>query len=277
MDKLKAYFYELWLFISSRIFLSNLLKMLGVVVVVFLMTNWWMRCYTDHGESIQVDDFTGLHMDDAMRKGKKKGFLFEVIDSNWVSGKPGGLITSQTPKPLSRVKEGRTIYLTITKYDAEMIRLPSFSQYAYDFDEYRKRLGLMDIIVKEPEKVFDRKQAPGTILYFEYKGRKVTEEEVKNGFEIPKGSTLKFTVTDRLSNQVDIPNLVCKTYDAADFLVGTYNLNIGEVFEDESVSDRYAAYVYKQEPEYAPDAVYPMGTQVNIWLTQDFPDDCGNQ
>lgn len=272
-----SYLREIWLFLSSRIFLSNFLKMMAVIVGIFLMTNWWMRCYTDHGESVQVDDFTGLHMDDAVKRGQRKGFQFEVIDSGWVAGKPGGLIISQTPKPLSRVKEGRKIYLNVTKYEAEMVRLPEFSNYAYEHDEYAKRLELLDIKVKEPEKVYDKRQAPGTILHFEYEGKKVTEADVKRGFEIPKGSTVKFTVTDRLSNKVEIPNLICKNFDAADFLVGTYNLNLGEINEDATVTDRYSAYVYKQDPPFDPEATYQMGTQVNIWLTQDLPDGCDDQ
>jgi D-alanine-D-alanine ligase len=251
--------------------------MLGVLALILLMTNWWMRCYTNHGESVQVDDFTGLRMKDAVKKGKNKGFQFEVIDSSWQLGKPGGIILNQTPKPLSRVKEGRKIYLTVTTYGTETVRLPEFSNYAYDFSEYQKRLKILQIEAKEVEKVFDRKQAPGTILYFTYNGKKITEAEVKKGVEIPKGSTLEFTVTDRKSNRVELPDLVCRTFDAADFLVGSYNLNIGQVIEDETVTERFSAYVYRQEPEFDPDETVQMGTQINVWLTQDLPADCNRQ
>lgn len=274
MEKLMSYLRELWLFLSSRIFLSNIIKMLAVVVVLFLMTNWWMRCYTNHGESVQVDDFTGLIMKDAVKKGKNKGFQFEVIDSSWQLGKPGGIILNQTPKPFSRVKEGRKIYLTVTTYGTETVRLPEFSNYAYDFSEYQKRLKILQITAKETEKVFDRRQAPGTIVHFYFNGKKITENDVKKGVEIPKGSVLEFTVTDRQSNRVNLPDLVCQTFDAADFLVGSYNLNIGQINEDETVTDRFSAYVYRQEPAFVPETTIQMGTQINVWLSQDLPDDC---
>ena len=274
MEKLTSYLREIWLFVSSRIFFGNLIKMLAVVVVLLLMTNWWLRCYTNHGESVQVDDFTGQQLKDARKKGERKGFVFEVIDSSWQLNKPGGIILNQTPKPLSRVKEGRKIYLTVTTYGTETVRLPEFSNYAYDFKEYQKRLKILQIKATETEKIFDRKQAPGTIVHFHFNGKKITEADVKRGVEIPKGSTLEFTVTDRKSNQVNLPDLVCRTFDAAEFLIGSYNLNIGVVTEDEAVTDRYSAYVYRQEPEYDPDITVQMGTQVNIWLSQALPDDC---
>lgn len=98
MDKIKSWLLEVWLFISSGMFLVTAAKMLGIAVVLFLMTNWWLRCYTDHGESVQVDDFSGMHLSDAEQKGRHKGFRFEIIDSAWVEGKPSGLIITQNPK-----------------------------------------------------------------------------------------------------------------------------------------------------------------------------------
>lgn len=277
MQKLSAYLREIWLFISSRIFISNFLKMLALVVVLLLMSNWWLRCYTNHGESVQVDDFTGMQLKDAKKKGKSKDFKFEVIDSSWAAGQPGGIILNQNPKALSRVKEGRKIYLTVTTWNAEMVELPPFSDYSYDFDQYKSRLKRWDIEAKEKERVYDRRQAENTILHFFYNGKKVTEAEVKQGYKVPRGSKLEFVITERKSRNMLIPDLVCMTFDAADFLVGSSNLNIGEVTEDESVTDRNSAYVYRQEPEYDPDRTLQMGALVNVWLTQYPPEGCDFQ
>ncbi len=277
MQKLGAYLREIRLFLSSRIFLSNFFKILGLIVVLLLMSNWWLRCYTHHGESVQVDDFTGMKMKDAKKKGKSKDFNFEVIDSSWAAGQPGGIILNQNPKPLSRVKEGRKIYLTVTTWNAEMVELPLFSNYSYDFDRYKARLKRWDIEVKEKERVYDRRQAANTIKHFFYNGEKVTETEVKQGFRVPRGSKLEFVITERQSRNMLIPDLVCMTYDAADFLVGSSNLNIGKVTEDESVTDINSAYVYRQEPEYDPDRTIQMGGLVNVWLTQFPPEGCDTQ
>jgi hypothetical protein len=76
LENLKAFAREVWLFLTSKIFLVNFAKIIGVVLGIVILTNWWLRCYTDHGESVQVDDFTGMHVLDAARQGRNKSFRF---------------------------------------------------------------------------------------------------------------------------------------------------------------------------------------------------------
>ncbi|MEO1258378.1 MAG: PASTA domain-containing protein [Bacteroidota bacterium] len=276
MDKIKSFLLEVWLFISSGMFLGTVAKLLGIAVVLFFMTNWWLRCYTDHGESVQVDDFTGMHLADASKKGQNKGFRFEVIDSAWKKSSPSGLIINQTPKALSRVKEGRRIYVTVTGKPKTVV-LPLLSESSYDYEQYSRRLAIRHSITSEiKERVYDRKQAENTILHFFHDGQKLTDNDLKKGYKVQEGSTLEFVITERRTNQMNIPDLVCMDFVAADFLVSSYNLNVGQVFEDASVIDRTNAYVYKQEPLFSADATISMGSQINIWLTQDLPADCND-
>jgi D-alanine-D-alanine ligase len=274
LDNLKVFAREVWVFLSSMFFLTNFAKMAGVVVGIAILSNWWLRCYTRHGESVQVEDFSSMHLLDAKKQARDKGFRFEILDSVWVEGKPGGIILSQTPKPLSRVKEGRKIYVTITQWNAEMVRLPVFSESSYDYDRYAAKIARKSIKSRIKERVFDAKQAENTILHLFYDGKKITERDVKDGFEVPMGSTLEFVVTERLSNEMEIPNLVCMRYDAAEFLVSTSNLNIGNVEKDETVTNPSTAFVYRQEPPYDSTMTIPMGGQISVWLTQDEPAAC---
>ena len=273
MDKLKSFFKEIWLFISSGLFLSNFAKMAGLAVVLFLLLNWWLGCFTNHGESVQVDDFTGIHLSDAQRKGTNKGFRFEVIDSAWVEGKPSGLIINQIPKPLSRVKEGRRIYVTVTG-EPKMVLLPQLSESSYNFNEYSRRIRLRHGITSTiKERIFSR-EAENSIKYLLHDSKKITENDIKKGYKIQEGSSLQFVITERRTSQMNIPNLVCLEFDEADFLASTHNLNIGQIFEDASVIERDKAYVYKQEPAFSKGSFIRMGSQINIWLTQDLPRDC---
>lgn len=277
MDKIKSFFKEIWLFLSSGLFLTTFAKMIGIAILLFFMTTWWLRCYTDHGESVQVDDFTGMHISDASSKGKIKGFRFEVIDSAWRQGDPSGLIINQTPKPLSRVKEGRKIYVTVTG-EPKSVFLPLFEESSYDFEQYSRRLEIRHgIKVKVKERVYDRKQAENSIIHLFYKDKKVTDKDVKKGFKVQEGSTIEFVITERRTSSIDVPDLVCMDYDAANFLISSYNLNMGKIIEDATITDANSAYVYKQEPAYSPDLTVRLGSQVNIWITQDLPADCDGQ
>jgi beta-lactam-binding protein with PASTA domain len=274
VEYLKAFAREVWLFLSSRIFLINFAKMAGVVLVLVLLTNGWLRCYTNHGESVQVEDFTGLHILDAKKQGHGKDFRFEVIDSVWQEGKPGGIIQSQNPPPFARVKEGRKIYVTVTQWQPELVRLPQFSLSSYDYDRYAAKIARRSIKSRVKERVFDKKQAENTILYFYFKGEKITERDIKNGYDVPMGSTLDFVVTERLSNVMEIPDLMCMTFSTAEFLVSTSNLNIGLIEEDATVTNRSTAYIFRQEPPFDSLKTIPMGGQINVWLTQEKPVNC---
>ncbi len=273
VEKLKHILNEVWLFLSSRIFLVNFAKLVALSLGLFFLVNFMLRCATHHGESVQVNDFTGMHLQDASRQARDKGFEFVVIDSVWIEGKPSGIIIQQDPKPFSQVKEGRKIYVTVTGSPGKVI-LPPFSEVSYDFDRYASRLSNLGVKAVVKERVFDAKQAPNTILYLYYDGKKVTEADVKQGFEVMMGSTVEAVVTERTSNQLDIPDLVCKTYEEALFLLTSLNFTLGEVFEDETVTDPSTAYVYRQEPAVQPGVLVTVGTQFNLWLTQEPPAGC---
>ena len=250
--------------------------MIGVLVGLLLLTMWGLNCYTRHGESVQVNDFTDMRLVDAQRQAKDKSFEFEIMDSVWIQGKPGGMILNQTPKPLSMVKEGRKIYITLTQWNADMVTLPLLSMSGYDYDQYSAKLRNHKIRSRIKERVYDRRQAENTIEHLYYEGKKLTEDDIKKGFEIPAGSTLDFVVTERRSNRVEIPDLICQTFEAAEFLASASNLIIGEIIEDETVGSRGSAYVVRQEP--APDngTMIKMGGEINIWLSKYPSSDCDN-
>lgn len=271
MENLKAFGKEVWLFLSSGIFLKNFAMMIGLVVGIALFSNWFLGCYTNHGESVQVDDFTGMELSDAERQGRDKDFEFEILAKKWEEGKPFGIILSQSPQPLSRVKEGRKIYVTVTG-EADAVRLPNFKQSEYEFERYAKKLGTNDIKSKIVERVYDKKQAEGSILYFYHNGKKVTENQVKAGYDVMRGDLLEFVVTEQRSNELQVPDIVCMNYSAAEFLVSSSNLIIGTVNEEGSVTSQSTAYITQQDPPAGQSI--QMGGQITVWISQTQPPGC---
>lgn len=273
LEVLKGILKEVWLFLSNKLFLINIGKMLLLAGGLFLMTNFWLKCYTQHGESVHVNDFTGMHLTDARKVSASKGFEFIIIDSVWMDGRPGGIIIQQDPKPNAGVKEGRKIYVTVTGLPGQ-VRLPGLAESSYDFERYAQKLTRLGIKSKVREKVYDSRQAPNTILYLNYMDRKVTDGDIRNGFEVMMGSTVEAVVTERFSNEVEIPELVCRTYEEAVFLLSSSGFTVGIVNEDPTVTDRSQAYVYMQEPAFATGQYMLVGTQFQLWLTQSLPDGC---
>ncbi|MEM9918458.1 MAG: PASTA domain-containing protein [Bacteroidota bacterium] len=272
-DFIKYWAKELYLFVRSKIFLKNFGGMVALLAGTFFFTSIWMKYYTNHGESLQVPDYIGTAFSDASKRAVGQKLQLVVTDSQYIIGKPAFEILEQDPKPLSRVKENRKIYVRITRAIPPLVKLPDIKDGNDDFNQYRRKLALIDVNAKIVDRQFSNKLEPNTILEVRNEGKDITEA-LAEGVEVPKGTTLEFVVTERGGGRVPVPELVCKRYDAAVFLVGNFNLNIGSVVHDATVTDKYTAYVWKQRPAFNASRSLRVGEQVDIYLTQYKPDGC---
>lgn len=272
--RLKTYWLELRLFLSSMFFWKNFGAMVGTTLLIVGLIFFWLKCYTNHGQSVQVQDYTNMTIEDATAKARHRSFRVEVIDSIWKDGVEPNIVLEQTPKPFSRVKEKRTIYLTVTKNTAEEVLLPTLVG-NYDYFQYKKKLNNKGVYTAIKERVFDNKQAENTILHFFYKDEKITESDLKNGVRIPKGSTLNFVITEKGGGIVSVPELTCKQLSAAEFLITTLDLNIGNIRPDVTVVDQTTAYIYNQKP--GPGQKIRVGEQVDLYITQELPLGCPDE
>lgn len=255
-------------FLTSNYLLKNIAYFLGALALLLLATYLWLGFYTDHGESVQVGDYIGLDYKDAVKQAEERNIMLSITDSIYVFGKKGGTIQDQNPQPLSRVKENRTITLITYKHteDAKLPRLKG----NYDFERYKRSMSSKDFELSVEKEIFDPKQAAGTILYLMHNGKKITEDDIEKGMELPRGTKLKAVITKRSSDFIPIPNLVCKTYNEAEFLIESARLNVGEVIGE--VPNLGSAYIYKQSP--GSDKMLRVGEMVTIYVTADYPDGC---
>ncbi|MFK7933245.1 MAG: PASTA domain-containing protein [Saprospiraceae bacterium] len=273
-DKLKAFFKELGLFLSSMFFLKNFAAMIGAFVFFLLTTFWWMRCYTKHGESLQVHDYTEMELEDAIKKAESRGFEIVVSDSVFIMDREQNIVLSQNPKPLSRAKEDRSIYLTVTKKIPPKRFLPNLIG-SDDFNRYTKKLKMLHLKPRVKERVFDNKYEENTILYLVVDGKKVTAQDLKDKIAVPEGSVVEMVVTERGGTMVQIPDLVCMQFSEAEFLLSGMQLNLGTINADGTVTNQSSAYVWRQIPA-ATGKKMRMGEQVEIFLTQYRPEDCNS-
>jgi UDP-N-acetylmuramate--alanine ligase len=259
-------------FLKHPLFLRNFAGLLGAVLLFYLLTTWVLKIYTRHGESLQVPNYVGMDLDDALAKARQQRFKIVVVDSFFDSSRDPNTIFQQDPRPLQRAKEGRTIYVSKYRITPDSVILPSLMSASYNFNQYAIKLKRLDVQAVVKERVFDSKQEENTIQHFFHRDRKITDEMLRGGVKVPKGATLEFVITERLSSNVPIPDLICKRYDAAVFLLSSSNLSLGNIYGD--VANRQQAYVYRQEPEYMPGQVIAQGQQISIYLTLTRPSGC---
>ncbi|MDH3650751.1 MAG: PASTA domain-containing protein [Saprospiraceae bacterium] len=246
-------------------------RQLGLIFLFLLgcvlLTMLWLRWYTHHGQSLTLPDYVGQHMNDAVQDARNNSFRILVVDSVFIVGQEGGIIVNQNPVGMSKVKQKRKIYVTLTKYAADQIpvlRLPVL--YGKNFD--RKKLELkqgfeIDAIVIGS--TYDRGPADH-ILEVRYQGETIVDAKRRlDNVKIEKGGRLEMIVSKSTGGLITVPDLACKSYQEASFQLQTLNLLVSETILDDGVRDAEDGYVREQFPEGG--SAIAMGESVTLYLS----------
>jgi eukaryotic-like serine/threonine-protein kinase len=269
-QKIRRFGVELYAFFTTPFVLRNCLGMMGTMVGLLLLTFWWLKCYTNHGDSVQVPSYVGMSFREAARKARSRDFGVAVSDSLYVPGKPPGEIVAQDPKPESRVKEGRTIYFTVTKNNPDIIKLPELYG-SDDYELYSRKLSRLGLKPRIVARVPDPKLGPNIIVHVVYRGDTITNR-IKYGVPVEMGATVDFIVSEEVTLTVNIPDCTGQTLDAAKFLIQTSELNVGAIISDGTVSkDDNDAHVIRQSPKYDPNGTMRKGEQIDLYITKSPP------
>lgn len=172
-------------FKKNRFFWLNLLAMILVVIGAIWGTLHWLDVYTHHGQSVTVPNVKGLPLKEAENEIIKQKLNAIAIDSNYVKGMPAGAVLEQNPEGNSKVKEGRTIYLTINTADVPKIVIPDI----IDNSSYRQadaRLRAMGFKLTAPEMIEGEKDW----VY----GVKYKDKQLLTGDRIPRESVLTLCI-----------------------------------------------------------------------------------
>lgn len=245
-------------FFKSKVFLINLAVAIVFVAAVFGITYKYLDGYTHHGESISVPDLRGLKKDRLESFIHDKHLRYAIVDSIFELDKPPGTVVEQDPAPDSKVKEDRTIYLTVNASLPPKIKMPDLKDVSYrQAEAILSTFGLkVGTLIYKPD------LARNAVLGQRYRG-----SEINPGTEIPKGSVIDLVLGDGLGNtQVPVPNLIGRTKGEALFVLKGSSLNAGTLFYDQGVRDSSNAKVYKQSPEPSDSATISEGEAVDLYL-----------
>ena len=263
-------------YLRSRAFLFTVLGIAAAAVLLFLLVDWGLDYYTRHDQRLEVGTYTRMEVDQAARAIASDDFRMEVIDSVFLVDEPPGIVLRQDPPAGAFVKEGRRIYLTVTKTVPDQVTLPALAG-TYEFDRYLRKLALLDLTGVVREQRYSSRYQPNTILEVYYDGREISEIELRNGFRVPRGSQLSFVVSSSSGGQASLPDLTCMTYDEAAFTIENNRLSVGTVTEDATVTDRASAYVWRQDPTPTSGRLVGFDAPVALYLTQAPPTECGGE
>lgn len=173
--------------ILSSGLIKNILIMIAVAFALLFVTLYALNIYTRHNHSAIVPGLKGMQVQDAAAIVSAAKLRYEVVDSIYRSDGVPGAILEQIPKEASKVKEGRTIYLTIQSVNEPLVAVPDLENASLRQSETSLRtLGFTNVTIEYiPSEYRD------LVYSIEYKGQKL-----KAGQKIPKSSLITIKVGD---------------------------------------------------------------------------------
>jgi len=251
-------------FIFSKTFLKNLGLASIIVVGLVMALLIWLNFYTRHGQQRPVPEFVGLSMDQTEKLARKSKVRFQIIDSVYTSEVPRGCIAEQNPKPGFKVKKWRNVMLTINAFNPEIVAMPNLVNLPK-----RQAIALIESAGLElgtPRYIPDI--SIDVVIKQLYNGR-----EIAGGDSLQKGSVIDLVLGKGLSNQrTSVPDLTGMNFESAkDRILGASLTLVTSIYDLTVISgkDSSNAFVYRQNPEFAPDATLQLGSSVYLWLTVD--------
>jgi beta-lactam-binding protein with PASTA domain len=189
------------------------------------------------------------------------GFKVQISDSStYDPKKKPGVVLDQDPAPGSFVKEGRTLYFTVTRKNPPEVMLPDLVDNSLRQAESTLRsFGLVrGELIPRPD------IAVNAVLEMQIDG-----EKVKAGTKVDKGTIIDLVIGQGLEiSRVLLPNLYGLTFQEALFVLQTSGLKPGLTLFDASVVDSMNCKVYRQNPQFRLQESVLSGEAIDLFMTE---------
>jgi beta-lactam-binding protein with PASTA domain len=257
---------EIYCFLTAPIVIKNCLGVLILIGAIVFSSTFWMKCYTNHGSSIDVPDLVGVSFREAEKKAGRYDLDVDITDSIFQVDKPAGLVISQEPKTGSKVKENRTIYLTVTKNNPDQLKLPTLRGND-DYERYSKTLLRMGLKPRVTLTQADEKLEPNTILAVFYRGQDITRRIDAGGVQVNMGEYIDFTISGGADGVTvaEMPELGCMTLSAAKEAIETTGKSIKSIQHIGNITREDDAYVIRYNLN---------GNEIDLYVVQKKPTTC---
>jgi beta-lactam-binding protein with PASTA domain len=232
---------------------------IGILIILSLIfLNVFLPSYTHHGQTVTVPDLEGFEFAELESYLNSRDLLLEISSDSGFNAESKPLsVIKQIPKPGSKVKQNRKIYITLNAKNAPLIKMPNLvNSLLKNAQEILANNGLV-----RGEIIYVPDIGINVVLEQKYRGRNIPE-----GFEISKGSQIDLVVGDGLGNQIlDVPNLVGMDEIDAEFLTIGSGLRLGRI-NYVSTDTVPQGIILQQMPPYG--AVVKTGEPIDLWISE---------
>lgn len=176
-------------YLTSRVFFAQILAAMAIIAGLSYLSFHWITYTTHHGQEITVPDLSRLSVEQAEEKLDALDLNFMILDTvDFKSEFPKLTVVDQEPKPGSKVKMGRKIYLKINASKFTMVSVPDLIE-----KTYRQAVPTLESVGL----------LAGTITYKPYLGKDMVLEmrddqgkKLKAGDKILKSSKISLVLGD---------------------------------------------------------------------------------
>ena len=182
-------FKEFFSFRKNISFWLNIVAMVVVGIGVIFGVLEWLDVYTRHGETVTVPNVREMTVEEAEKAFRQEGLVCVISDTRYVKNLAAGIVLDMKPNAGEKVKEGRTIYLTINTREVPLRAVPdvadnsSFRQAEAKLQSVGFKLTEVQLIPGEKDWVY---------------GVKYQDRELSAGEKVPVGAALSLIVGDGL-------------------------------------------------------------------------------
>ncbi|MEM9000894.1 MAG: PASTA domain-containing protein [Bacteroidota bacterium] len=170
-------------FLKSRVFLIQLGLSSGVLFLLAYAMLQWLKSSTNHGEFVEVPDFSKMSVMEMRKAAEAVGLRYEVLDStNYNPDYPRFSILEQNPPAGNKVKTNRKIYFTVNPSGYKKVTVPNVIQVTKRNATSRLRAVGLDV----QRVTYIDELGKDMVYQMKYKGK-----FVKPGDKLPKTSRVE--------------------------------------------------------------------------------------
>ena len=206
-------------FIKRHPIIYTIISILIVDILLLVIASFGLGWFTNHNQYQIVPELKGMNVAEAAAKLRQSNLVLEISDSIFEASTSPGNIIIQTPKAGSKIKNNRTIYVTIRSFSTQQVSIPSIVDLSLRQGmSMLQAAGFKNIVVEKiPSEYSD-------LIY----DLKMNGLSLSPGDKVPVNANLTIVVGDGLLFQAD------------SVILDNYN----EAVIEGSVTDEYSEYEY---------------------------------
>ena len=112
-------------FIKRHPIISAIISIIIVDILLLVIASFGFNWFTNHNQYQIVPDLKGMNVEEAATKLQRSNLILEISDSIFEASTSPGSVITQTPKAGSKIKNNRTIYVTIRSFSTQQVEIPS--------------------------------------------------------------------------------------------------------------------------------------------------------